>query len=197
MNRRNWICTLTFVALMATAGLARAAALTWVDSGSFSVVDVVGGGVSLTGNGPLPEAFTGSAATIATDASATYAGLAQGSFLGNPLDFYFAQTGVDGGSHPLPSLDFANGTADFGGLYGNFNGEEFYMGGTATLTQVSATSWDVFLTSEQASGPFGGTTVGFSMTVAVTPEAFVPLPAAVWLFGSGLVGLMGLARRGH
>ena len=28
-----------------------------------------------------------------------------------------------------------------------------------------------------------------------TPEGLVPVPAAVWLFGSGLLGLVGMARR--
>ena len=28
-----------------------------------------------------------------------------------------------------------------------------------------------------------------------TPVAAVPVPAAVWLFGSGLLGLVGIARR--
>lgn len=36
----------------------------------------------------------------------------------------------------------------------------------------------------------------FSMdTLAVTTVSAVPVPAAVWLFGSGLVGLIGIARR--
>ena len=36
--------------------------------------------------------------------------------------------------------------------------------------------------------------VGASITIT-TPEGIVPVPAAVWLFGSGLVGLIGVARR--
>jgi hypothetical protein len=30
---------------------------------------------------------------------------------------------------------------------------------------------------------------------AVPPDAIVPVPAAAWLFGSGLIGLVGIARR--
>ena len=36
--------------------------------------------------------------------------------------------------------------------------------------------------------------VGASITIT-TPEGVVPVPAAVWLFGSGLIGIVGLARR--
>ena len=43
-------------------------------------------------------------------------------------------------------------------------------------------------------GPFPGYNAGFELTGAglVSP---VPVPAAVWLFGSGLLGLVGVARR--
>ena len=39
-----------------------------------------------------------------------------------------------------------------------------------------------------ATPTFGGTSVTINSTV-------VPVPAAVWLFGSGLLGLVGVARR--
>ena len=38
-------------------------------------------------------------------------------------------------------------------------------------------------------GPFGGYNANFNFTTAI------PVPAAVWLFGSGLLGLVGVARR--
>jgi len=46
----------------------------------------------------------------------------------------------------------------------------------------------------------GGAWQGFSMNIdineiALTDVATVPVPAAVWFFGSGLIGLFGLARR--
>jgi len=43
-------------------------------------------------------------------------------------------------------------------------------------------------------GPFIGFSPAFSGTATVVASA-VPVPAAVWLFGSGLVGLAGIARR--
>ena len=57
---------------------------------------------------------------------------------------------------------------------------------------------DIFPTGSGAPGhpSMSGPTVGFTYSVdlLLTPTT-VPVPAAVWLFGSGLIGLMGLARR--
>ena len=41
---------------------------------------------------------------------------------------------------------------------------------------------------------FDGTPYTEVYNIAVTPSA-IPVPAAVWLFGSGLLGLVGVARR--
>ena len=50
-----------------------------------------------------------------------------------------------------------------------------------------------------AGGPFAGSSPGFNgTTVDDFPSsgvAPIPVPAAVWLFGSGLLGLVGVARR--
>ena len=47
-----------------------------------------------------------------------------------------------------------------------------------------------------AMGPFPGFNATFSANLTATPKtSTVPVPAAVWLFGSGLLGLGGLARR--
>ena len=47
---------------------------------------------------------------------------------------------------------------------------------------------DGTLGTTMAAGPFAGSPVGFAGQV-------VPVPAAVWLMGSGLMGLVGVARR--
>jgi len=44
-------------------------------------------------------------------------------------------------------------------------------------------------------GPFPGFNANFNANLSPTPETVVPVPAAVWLFGSGLMGLAAVARR--
>jgi len=46
-------------------------------------------------------------------------------------------------------------------------------------------------------GPFANFQANFNANMTATPDpvAAVPVPAAVWLFGSGLLGLVGIARR--
>ena len=44
---------------------------------------------------------------------------------------------------------------------------------------------------------FGGAKYELIMVGSIAAASTVPIPAAVWLFGSGLIGLMGLARRKH
>jgi len=41
----------------------------------------------------------------------------------------------------------------------------------------------------------GGNVRGFTLTVGAAEVSQVPVPAAIWLFGSGLVGLVGIQRR--
>ena len=46
------------------------------------------------------------------------------------------------------------------------------------------------------SGPFPGFNVNFDFTALhITSVSPIPLPAATWLFGSGLLGLLGFAGR--
>ena len=49
--------------------------------------------------------------------------------------------------------------------------------------------------TEMANGPFAGQHATFKGTTTDAMPATVPVPAAVWLFGSGLLGLVGVARR--
>jgi hypothetical protein len=46
-----------------------------------------------------------------------------------------------------------------------------------------------------AGGPFANFNANFMASMNPVPETVVPVPAAVWLFGSGLMGLAAVARR--
>ena len=182
-----------------------------VISGTFQVFDTGGASIdgvtSLTGNGVLVEGtYNGDAAGIATNSSASYAGFETALFWGDPgtpIDFYYAPSGVyDDVSAPLhdaPTIDFGAMTADMTSIFANWNSNqpenpdyigEFNVGGIASVVALGVYSWELSWSHTQTTGPFTGFTTDMTMVVSQ-----VPVPAAVWLFGSGLLGLVGIARR--
>jgi hypothetical protein len=102
-----------------------------------------------------------------------------------------------------------NSTGTFDGSIGSFAGTFTVSGGllTGTFTDLSVFSLgvsdgqflgDVTYTGGSLQGGLDGGRIegGYSGTsIAGKLGAVVPVPAAVWLFGSGLLGLIGLARR--
>ena len=66
------------------------------------------------------------------------------------------------------------------------------MTGPATVVSVDSDG-DGLPGTQMITAPFPGQTPAFSGEMV--PVAAVPVPAAVWLFGSGLLGLVGVARR--
>ena len=117
----------------------------------------------------LDQAFcgaTGACATPASDAAAT-------SRNGMPLI----------GPAPIVTSTYnVAGSAGFGTTLGQLSlGEDDGIGG-----------------SPMDNGPFEGFNANFditSITITSVEVGAVPVPAAVWLFGSGLIGLAGVARR--
>jgi hypothetical protein len=71
----------------------------------------------------------------------------------------------------------------------------FNTAGT-TLGSLFPLSTDGIAGSPMTTAPFPGQNAAFDFTsMVVTNTTVVPVPAAVWLFGSGLLGLVGVARR--
>jgi len=194
-------CVLTVVSSVSIAA-------TWnVDGGSMNVYDPTGaspnGGIPVlfSGNGAFTDGvFNGSASGIATDSQATYAGVETYQYLDIDLFTYFAPSGKDGETARLtglnaPYIDLGSMTADMTSMFANWNSRDSYIGeynigGMATVTSLDAYSYELVWDSIQVSGPYQGMTVEMTMQVSS-----VPVPAAVWLFASGLMGLVGFSRR--
>jgi len=112
----------------------------------------------------------------------------------------------------IPSINMGGGFQDCGttgdGICVDNNGNDIggtYDNGTslATLTcsasscSTSSTftlSYAAVVPQADASG-FGGVPYTLTLVGHVDAPAAVPVPAAAWLFGSGLMGLVGVARR--
>ncbi len=116
-----------------------------------------------------------------------------------------AQAQWGGTYFPLGAMDAANE-----GCNGTDNSQcGFNMSGTISNVGVDGsfdfvlrgqhniTPWEDTAGGTRAAAGFGGWTAQFQIAGSFAPTAAptVPVPAAVWLFGSGLLGLVGVARR--
>jgi hypothetical protein len=87
------------------------------------------------------------------------------------------------------------------GLYGIAAQQKYGLIGASDMTSVGTASQLFGFTGNATSGTLnsyilGSATLAADGTLAITGAAApVPLPAAVWLFGSGLMGLVGVSRR--
>jgi hypothetical protein len=119
------------------------------------------------------------------------------SFFGN-TGMHFTASPVTGDT--ITGLDFTGWRWSWNGIYENMGGGAWGAGFTNGVANIS---WDgiyghAYTLDYAATVPllsptgFGG--VKYKLHLEGTVNA-VPIPTAVWLFGSGLVGLFSLARR--
>jgi len=171
----------------------------WTGLGSGT--DIAAYSSSFTSNNTA--AATGSGGTCATGAISCFDfGAAQ---VNNFLAASSAQSGVAGGGPNLAgqTYDENNGssTVNMGAWFSNWNTTDFNQGNSSvTLTTsgcVGTTcNWVASWSSLISGGPFDGNTGCWYVTGTVDGVASaVPVPAAAWLMGSGLVGLAGVGRR--
>ncbi len=120
---------------------------------------------------------------------------------------FFGNTGMHYNSAgSLLSAAGNTATIDFSGWTVNWNGGDINMGsggsaGVATVicavdcAENDTYTIDYFATVPATDPGFGGVNYTLHLEGTVGPAAVVPVPAALWLFGSGLLGLVGVARR--
>jgi hypothetical protein len=117
---------------------------------------------------------------------------------------------TDGGPNNIPNQDFSlTSTGMYDGDFGLFSGSFVVGGGLLTGTFTDLPVFGIGSGYAQFNGGVtytGGTLMGSltggTITGTITGSdviaklgAVVPVPAAIWLFGSGLIGFIAVARR--
>lgn len=112
------------------------------------------------------------------------------------------QVGVMGNHYTSSAVTAIDGsTLDFSGWVMNIGGADYDFGATQGIATYAFDGSNFTLNYHwDAAANNGGLGIGplnvtvYDLYLAGTVET-VPVPAAVWLFGSGLLGLIGVARR--
>jgi len=194
-------------ALALTAGVAQAAPVT-IEGATFTMYDPTGALNNV--DNAVVMTYDTTALTWGVSSTNTFFGLiwtASGGTLFAPGTY---TVGINGdGADELPASDTNPPLANGDGFY-DFTVPEGSWGGNINFAWGATTGIDVFVVwsadgitsldvdgdgtpgAAMVDGPFPGFSANFTPGPAYST---VPVPAAVWLFGSGLVGLAGIARR--
>lgn len=203
--------TLVSIAIVGALGLASQSAQAALSGTANLSIDAGSNfGMEVSPGFILPTAITGNnGINIGTvqNATGSHTGAPDGSEspdIDNPWTF-FSNTGMHGSQSAINILTddgAGNVTLDFSGWYVTWNAIpiiDMGSGGSATMTCSGTCAAGDSYTLEYAAvvpvgdpSSFGG--VNYSLNLVGTISE-VPVPAAVWLFGSGLLGLVGVARR--
>ncbi len=197
--------TVLVAALLLATGAANAAPITalTITGGTFAMAGAGGSITPTTFADMTVGAYDGSAPSMPGSES-DYAPTSIGTFgfgAFGAVAIYTAETdGVNSGfAAPSGDITGSDMTLDLSSWTAYWNGTSFNQGNSAvTIDSFDATTGDFAAswTSPVVGGAFNGQDGSWTITGnAAAATSAVPVPAAVWLFGSGLVGLAGVARR--
>lgn len=196
----------TAVALGLGIGAAQAAPVT-ITGATFQMYDP--SGAAMAPDNTVTMTYDTAAMTWGVSSTTTFFGLnwtASGGVLYNPGTYTIGING-DGANECTFSATTCNAPLANGDGNYTFTVPTGSYGGNINFAWGATTGIDVFVVwsgngitsldvdgdgipgARMVDGPFPGFSANF------TPGPAVPIPAAVWLFGSGLLGLVGIARR--
>lgn len=128
-------------------------------------------------------------------------------FFGGGFGFLAPTTGTASGiaNGPATIQNISGDSFDvvFPVMEAHWNNAIFTMGSAGGGVVMNCTGWTTglgqctgvyLIDATEDSAGFAGQSLNFDFGVSVATSA-IPVPAAVWLFGSGLIGLVGVARR--
>ena len=170
-----------------------------IDTGSYFEIGGGFGQVSTTG---IDGLILGSVQSY--DFSFTGNRIDEFLFLASPgMHYTTSPTNVIGSSGNTATIDFSGWSWAFNGAAASFNLGSGSWGtnpdGIAEITcNVDCSNGDtyslIYTATVPGDEPNGFANLTYDLYLTGTVSA-VPVPAAVWLFGSGLIGLIGIARR--
>jgi hypothetical protein len=199
------------------SGLYCSSSYSTVTSGSYFSIDFNGNGIFADNERTAMTANYGVMINASQSASGSHSGISNGTeitSIDSPFLFY-ANTGMHQTTSPVTIVS-DNGTGhvllNFSGWGVTWNGipniplgGDVTQGDTGLASLVCGTNCafgDTFSLTYTAHVPvgdisgFGGIYYGLHLEGMIGPAPLpTPIPAAIWLFGTGLIGLFGIAKR--